>query len=409
MTRLSAASTRLDDLLSTTLNAKRLASQFRQRRLVRPIDAVHVEFDGRAGINFGSNNYLGLTHHPRMLQAAAEAMQQYGLGSGAAALVTGHTPLHAAAERAIALWKGTEEALLLPSGYQANHAAVQTLAEIAAHGGGVRFLIDRLAHASLIDAVRGCGCEYRVFAHNDLLKLDRLLDQAQPGQMQVVVTESIFSMDGDAADLAGLADLKARRPFVLLLDEAHASGVFGVGGNGLPTEMNLPGLADVTVMTFSKALGCVGAGICASAAFCTAIVNTGRAYIFSTSLPPAVAGAAQMALRILNDEPQRRQRVRQLAGRVRAAATDAGFSVPNGGAPIIPLIFGDEQTALTAAAVFADAGLLVPAIRPPAVPRGTSRLRITLSCEHTDDHVQQIIAQIQRASLALKTSHNHVR
>jgi 8-amino-7-oxononanoate synthase len=280
--------------------------------------------------------------------------------------------------------------VLLSSGYQANHAAVQTLAAIAeASGRPVRFLLDKLSHASLLDAVRATNAEYRVFPHNHLAKLQRLLESAPPEQMQVVVTESIFSMDGDAADLAQLASLKAKQPFLLLLDEAHGAGVFGDGGGGYANEAGFAGLADITIATLSKAAGVVGGAVCASADFCRALVNHGRAYIYSTAVPAPVAAASIAAIDVMRDEPQRQQRVRDLAQRVRQA-----MDVP-GPSPIVPVILGDEQAALEASAKLLDAGMLVVAVRPPTVPRGSARLRVTLSSNHTDAEVDRLIAVLR--------------
>jgi 8-amino-7-oxononanoate synthase len=373
----------------------------RRRHVARPIDATHIEIDGRRYVNFASNNYLGLSHHPRVMEAATDALRREGAGAGASPLVTGQGPAHEAAERRIAAWKGTDAAVLLPSGYQANLAAVQTLAALApdVDGGGVRFLLDKLVHASLIDAVRASGAPFRVFPHNHLDKLARLLDEAGGGQVQVVVTESIFSMDGDAADLRGLAELKRRRPFVLLLDEAHGSGVYGLAGAGLAAEMGLARIADVTVVTLSKALGCAGGAVCASAAFCEALVNFGRAFVYSTAVAPASAAGAAAAIDVLRDEPQRQERLRALAARVRDRIREAGRDVPAGDSPIIPILLGSEEAALAAASRMRNAGLWVVAIRPPTVPRGTSRLRVTLSSQHTDDEVEQLLASVAALDL----------
>jgi 8-amino-7-oxononanoate synthase len=370
----------------------------RKRQVVRPIDATHVEVEGRRYVNFASNSYLGLSHHPRVIQAASDALRREGAGGGASALVTGYTQALASAERRVAAWKGVERAVLLPSGYQANLAAVQTLAALAEGGtGGIRFLLDKLVHASLIDAVRQSGAPFRVFPHNHLDKLGRLLEESDDGQVQVVVTESIFSMDGDAADLEGLARLKQRRPFVLLLDEAHGSGVYGPGGAGLAAEMGLAALADVTVVTLSKAVGCAGGAACGSADFCEAVVNLGRAYVYSTALPPPVAAAGEAAIDVLRDEPQRQRRVRAMAGSVRAGLAAAGLEVPPGDSPIVPLALGNEEAALAAASRLKDVGCWVVAIRPPTVPRGSSRLRITLSSEHTDEEIETLLAGLVAA------------
>ena len=369
---------------------------YRSRRLITPLDATHVSWQGRTYVNFASNNYLGLTHHPRVVHAAEKSLHQDGAGSGASALICGYGPAHASAEQHIARWKGTEAAVLLPSGYQANHAAVQTLAAGAEKSGrGIRFLLDKLCHASLIDAVRGTGMPFRVFPHNNLQKLGRLLEEANPRQIQAVITESIFSMDGDAADLAGLARLKQERPFLLLLDEAHASGVYGPGGAGLTAELGLGSLADVLVVTLSKSIGCVGGAVCGSGVFCEALVNFARAYLYSTNVPAAVAAAADAAISVMEHEPQRQQRVREIARRVRSELGQLGLHIPPGDSPIIPMITGSETAALEAGEALMAEGMLVLAIRPPTVPRGTSRLRVTLSSEHTDEEIAQLICAIR--------------
>jgi 8-amino-7-oxononanoate synthase len=374
----------------------------RRRQVTTPLDATHVELDGRRHVNFASNNYLALTHHPRVVQVAREATSRHGAGSGAAALITGYGPAHAAAERRLARWKSSESAVLLPSGYQANLAAVQTLAAIGEmfrpdKPGQPRFLVDKLVHASLVDAVRASGAPFRVFPHNHTAKLRRLLSGADSEQLQVVVTESVFSMDGDAADLEGLAALKRDHAFVLLLDEAHAAGVYGPGGSGLAAERRLQSVVDVSVVTLSKALGVAGGAVCASSVFCDALVNFGRAYIFSTNLPPSSAAAAQAAVDVMADEPWRQARVRDLARSVRARLKSATpFPIPEGDSPIIPIILDDEQAALAASDWLREQGLLVPAVRPPTVPRGGSRLRVTLSCGHTDDEVDQLVDAIRR-------------
>jgi len=378
--------------LRADLDRLREAHLYRSRRTVLPLDATHVEIDGRRYVNFASNDYLGLSHHPAVIEAAASATRQYGAGSGAAPLVSGYTPAHASCESALARWKGAEAAILFPSGYQANAAAVQTLLVVGERkGGGVRFLLDKLCHASLIDAVRGTGAPFRVFPHNHLGKLERLLDEAEPSQLQVVVTESIFSMDGDAADVAGLADLKGRRPFLLLLDEAHGTGAYGPGGLGYAAECGLQEVVDVTVVTLSKGLGCAGGAVCAESEFCEAVVNYARPYLFSTSLPAGVVAGAEAAIGVMQSEPQRQFRLRERARQVRAALREAGRDLPAGDSPIIPVVFGSEEAALGAAERLREEGFLAPAIRPPTVPKGMSRVRITLSSEHTDEEIERLL------------------
>jgi 8-amino-7-oxononanoate synthase len=229
----------------------------------------------------------------------------------------------------------------------------------------------------------------RVFPHNGLAKLSRLLEEADPQQLQIVLSESIFSMDGDAVDLPGLAKLKQSHPFVLLLDEAHGSGVYGENGAGYAAELQLQNVVDVSIVTLSKAIGCVGGAVCCSATFRDALVNFGRAYIYSTSVPPMIASCIAAAIEVMRDEPQRQNRVRQLARHVRAEL--ATMNIPAGDSPIVPIVLGSEETALHAAEKLKEEGLLVVAVRPPTVPAGGSRLRITLSCDHTDEEIEKLV------------------
>ena len=385
-----------EHLARQTLDGLRCSQKFRSRKIIEQVDATHVLLEGRRVTNFASNDYLGLSHHPFVIEAASGACTRYGAGSGAAPLITGYGPAHELAESRIAQWKGVERAVLLPSGYQANLAAVQTIAAVASSSGsGVRFLLDKLCHASLIDAVRASGAEFRVFPHNHIGKLSRLLQEADSGEIQVVVTESIFSMDGDTADLRGIVELRKKYGAVVLLDEAHSSGVYGENGRGLPAELGLDGVADVTIVTLSKAIGCAGGAVCGSATFCESLVNLARPYIFSTSISPAMAAGAAAAIEVMAEEPRRQQRVRDLARHVRSELAAQGFRLPAGDSPIIPIVLGNETAALEAAAVLLENGILTLAIRPPTVAPGSSRLRITLSSEHTDDEIPALLAATQ--------------
>lgn len=409
-TSVAARGSDLDPLLRAELESLRHDELLRTRRVVRHIDATHVELDdGRRLVNFAGNDYLGLSHHADVLSAATDVVRSEGFGSGASALISGYTRHHAEAERRIARWKKVPAAVLVGSGYQANLAAVQTIAALSKRrvavgasddaddapektSAPVRFLLDKLVHASLIDAVRGSGVPFRTFPHNHLAKLERLLADAGPAELQVVVTESVFGMDGDTADLRGLAALKRRRPFVLLLDEAHASGVYGRGGAGLAAELRLSEFVDVSVVTLSKALGCYGGAVCGSREFCDLLVNRGRAYIYATSLPASVAAAATAAIDVIDREPHRAERLRNSARRVRSALQLTGLA----DSPILPVILGNARRSLRAAEELQQQGLWVLAVRPPTVPRGGSRLRVTLSSEHTDDELEQLIGALTK-------------
>jgi 8-amino-7-oxononanoate synthase len=390
----------IESLIHDLLTERQASYRLRTLAATNPIDATHLEVDGKQCVNFCSNNYLGLSRHPRILAAAESAMRAAGFGSGAAGLLRGHTTIHESAARAIAKWKGTQDAVLLPSGYQANLAAVQTLAAISKSRGiqPVRFLVDKLVHASILDAVSATGLPMRVFPHNNLNKLSRLLGNVN---LDVVITESIFSMDGDAADLRGIAKLKQKHPFFLLLDEAHGSGVYGASGAGYANSLGLQDAVDASVVTLSKALGGIGGAICSTKLFCRGVVNFGRAYIYSTSLPPAAAAAAEAAIGVLRDEPDRQKRLNELSRRARKELTAAGVKILPGDSPIICCLTGSESAALKAAAKLFSDGLIVAPVRPPTVAPGASRLRISLCSQHTDEEVTALLTAIKKLCLPL--------
>jgi 8-amino-7-oxononanoate synthase len=388
----------LDAIINNQLSERQRVHQYRRRPVVRRIDPTHVEIDGHRLVQFASNDYLGLSFDQEVIAAAQEAMNAHGLGSGAAGLLGGHSPIHASAELALARWKGTQGSVLLPSGYQANLAAVRTLTAIGQSAGknGIQFLVDKLVHASLIDAVQGMGAPMRIFPHNHLEKLKRRLADAPAGQLQVVVTESIFSMDGDAADLRGLAELKQQYPFVLLLDEAHASGVYGPGGSGYAAELGLREIVDISVVTFSKGLGCIGGAICGSDAFCQGVVNWGRPYIYSTSIPPAIAAGLEKGIELIGQNPHWQEQLRQRSRQLRQGLAGR-HQVPGlEDCPIVPVILEDEQQAMEVARLMREKGYWVSAVRPPTVPRGSSRLRMTVCARHTEKQVGELIQGLKQ-------------
>ncbi len=382
-----------DDLIYHALGQRRVDHLLRSRKLLHHLDAVHHQLDGKKLVNFSSNNYLGLTHHPRLLNKLKEVDST---GAGAAGLISGYSQIHQDAEVAIARWKQTEASLLMPSGYQANLAAIQTLHLLAdSNDRPIRFIVDKLVHASLIDAIRQTHTDFRVFPHNNIEKLERLLSESKSGELQVVVTESIFSMDGDAADLKSIAALKKQYDFVLLVDEAHGSGVYGEGGCGLVGEMGLRDSVDISIVTLSKALGIAGGAICGGKNFIEAVTNFGRAYIYSTGVTPLIAHLAIEAISVIADEPQRQTRVRELSKQFRETLSTNGFELTPGDSPIIPIMMHEEQRALSEADRLREEGILVVAVRPPTVPKGTSRLRVTLSYAHSDIEVAALVQALR--------------
>jgi 8-amino-7-oxononanoate synthase len=324
-------------------------------------------------VSFASNDYLGLTHHPAVVAAAHAAIDRWGAGSGSARLIVGSRPVHGELEHALAGWKGTERAVLFPTGFAANLGVLTTF--------GARDVLvcsDELNHASIIDGCRLSQAAVEVFRHADLEHLDWLLSRRE-GRRTLVVSDTVFSMDGDLADLDGLCALAARHGSLLVLDEAHA--VLG------PTLSEVPDGVDVVrVGTLSKTLGSLGGFVAASVPLAELIVNRARSYIFTTASTPADTAAALAALEVLTSA--------EGAGLVARLRSHVERVRPGHGSPIVPVMCGDDERALTAAAALLERGLLVPAIRPPTVPAGTARLRVALSAAHTGEQIERLVAAL---------------
>jgi len=364
----------------------------RTLRLVESPQATRVTRAGRTLTCFGSNNYLGLANHPRIVAAVRHAVERWGWGSGASRLVTGHMPPHQDLEQALARFKRTEAALVCSTGYQANLAAIRSLA-----GKGDVILLDKLDHASIIDAALGSGATVRVFPHKDYRKLQRLLERTASARRRVIVTDTLFSMDGDFADLPRLVELKKRYDAILCVDEAHATGVWGANGRGVAERMGVEDDVDVTVGTLSKALGGIGGFVAGSRELIEWVINTAGPFIYTTALPPAACAAALAALELVHEEPTRRLRLARLAERLRNELKSQGWNIGGSESQIIPVIVGEADRAVRLATELEAEGLLVPAIRPPTVPRGHARLRVSLCSEHSDAEMDYLATCLRRS------------
>jgi 8-amino-7-oxononanoate synthase len=344
----------------------RRAGQWRVPRDIAPADP-------QAPLVFASNDYLGLTRHPAVIAAAHAALDEYGSGSGSARLIVGSRPLHTELEAALADWKATERAVLFPTGFAANLGVLSALG-----GADVLILSDELNHASIIDGCRLSKAEVEVYRHGDVDHVEKLLVQAA-GRPSIIVSDTVFSMDGDVAPVADLAEVAQRFGTLLVLDEAHA-----VLGPDLKTP--LEGVDVLRVGTLSKMLGALGGFVAGPAPFCDLLVNRARSYIFTTASTPADTAAALAALEVYRsaEGAALRARLRGHVDRVR----------PGHPSPIIPILLGDEDRAVAASNALLARGLLVPAIRPPTVAPGTSRLRIALSAAHTDDDITRLLAAL---------------
>ena len=350
---------------------------YRRMRCVSGPQGPRVLLDGKPVLLLCSNNYLGLADHPRVREAAAEAAMRYGAGSGASRLISGNMTIHRRLEEQLAAFKHSETALLFGSGYLANAGVVSTLA----HEGDVVFS-DALNHASIIDGCRLSRAETFVYDHCDTDHLEWGLRQAQ-GRGSLIVTDGVFSMDGDVAPLQQIVDLAQRYDARVMVDEAHGTGAIGPGGRGAVAEAGLEDEIDVIVGTLGKALGSYGAYVCCDAPMATYLINTARTLIFSTALSPPAVAAAMAALELLREQPRRVEKLQRNAAVLREALAGQGLPVPDGMTQIMPVIVGDAGEAVRASDRALEKGIFAQAIRPPTVPAGSSRLRLTVMASHT--------------------------
>lgn len=384
--------TDFEQQLAGELAALREADLLRELRRVESPAGTRVSFGGRELLNFSSNDYLGLANHPALREAAALAVEKWGAGSGASRLVCGSLAVHHELEEALAAFKGAEAALTFATGYAAAQGAI-----VALLGKGDVLIVDKLVHACIVDAAKLCGAKLRVFRHNDLDDLEAKLRwaakqtrNAERGTRDtrprvLIVTESVFSMDGDFAPLRNLVELKERHGAWLMVDEAHGTGLFGARRSGLVEEFGLTGRVEIQMATLGKAVGAAGGAICGSRKLVDLMVNRARSFVFSTAPVPAAAAAAGAGLKIIQSQEgeTRRQRLWLLAEELKRVLIGAGFPPSAVRAPIVPVMLGAEARAVGVSAALREAGVFVPAIRYPTVARGSARLRFTVSANHT--------------------------
>src|SRR5919106_265824 len=365
---------------------------YRRLRVISGPQGPRVLLDGRPVLLLCSNNYLGLADHPRVREAAAEAAMRYGAGSGASRLVSGNMTIHRRLEEQLAAFKGAETCLLFGSGFLANAGVVSALAR----AGDVVFS-DALNHASIIDGCRLSRAETFVYRHCDVDHLEWGLRQAE-GRGSLIVTDGVFSMDGDVAPLAEIVELAQRYDARVMVDEAHGTGCVGPGGRGLVAECGLEDEIDVIVGTLGKALGSYGAYVLCDKPMAKYLINTARTLIFSTALPPPAVAAAMAALDLLREQPRRVEKLQRNARVLREALGESGMPVEAGDTPIVPLIVGDAGAAVAASERALERGIFAQAIRPPTVAPGTSRLRLTVMASHTKSELREA-ARVLGASL----------
>jgi 8-amino-7-oxononanoate synthase len=360
----------------------------RSRRVLDGVQGARVTLDGREYLSFSSNDYLGLAGHPAIAEAARRAADEFGVGAGAAHLLSGHHRLHHDLEQELADFVGMPAALLFSTGYMANLGVIQALLD--RHG---EVFADRLNHASLVDAAVLSRATLTRYPHLDLAALERQLAASQAG-VKLIASDTVFSMDGDLAPVAELLELAERFDAWLYLDDAHGFGVIGEHGEGVLSRLASRSKRLIYLATLGKAAGVSGAFVAGRRDLIEWLVNKARTYIYTTAQPPLLAAAVSASLKLIAQEPWRRQRLGELAARLKAGMAGLPWSLLPSDTPIQPLLVGDQHAALDLAEGLKQRGILIPAIRPPTVPQGTARLRISLSAAHTPEDVDELLAAL---------------
>lgn len=364
---------------------------YRSLKVVESAPGPVICIDGRKLLNFSSNNYLGLANHPKIKQAVISAVRKWGAGSGASRLISGSLKIHLALEKKLARFKKEEAATVFSSGYLANLGAVTSLV-----GEKDLVLVDRLNHASLIDAARLSRAKLWVYSHHDVKALDRLLDRGKNFEKKLVLTDSYFSMDGEVAPLDKLLEICKRHDAMLMVDEAHATGIFGKNGSGLTEQFSLSGKIDVVMGTLSKALGSTGGFICGRAVLKECLINCSREFIYTTAPVPAASAAASAAIGVIENQPLLRKRYWENILYVRAKLKNLGFDLGCSEGPIIPLFIGDTKKTLSIQRFLMRQGIFAPAIRPPSVPKNTDRIRLSVTADHTQDDLNCLLSVLKK-------------
>jgi 8-amino-7-oxononanoate synthase len=384
----------IDDELLPELTTRQKNDLYRRRLVVEGPQATTLGVNGKTVVNFCSNDYLGLANHPVVKDAFKQGVDRYGVGAGASHLINGHSRAHQALEEELAEFVGRPRALLFSTGYMANLGVVSALL-----GRGDSVFEDRLNHASLIDAGLLSGARLQRYLHTDVDSLASYLskrEQQQPGRRKLIVTDGVFSMDGDIAPLPTLAKAAAEHDAWLMVDDAHGFGVLGDKGQGTASYYRLSNNELPILMgTLGKAVGTFGAFVAGSEALIETLIQQARSYIYTTALPPAVAEATRASLRLVQQESWRREKLGALIQRFRRGAAQLGLSLLDSATPIQPLLVGDSACAVQLSEALLDRDIMVSAIRPPTVPAGSARLRITFSAQHEEAQVDRLLAALE--------------
>ena len=388
--------TRLDDALKQDLQNLRQQALYRQRKITDGPQQVHLISNQKHVLSFCSNDYLGLANHPDISKQFKQGIDTYGTGSGAAHLVSGHSRAHHELEEVLADYTGRNRALLFSTGYMANIGIVNALM-----GKGDTVFQDKLNHASLIDAAllssSFSGSQLKRYPHNDMSSLSRQLEKSD-SQRKLVMSDAVFSMDGDMADIHQMAQLCQQNDAWLMLDDAHGFGVLGETGAGTAEAYNLDQeKLPIYMATLGKAMGVFGAFVAGSEILIESLIQKARPFIYTTAMPPALAQALLMSVKICREESWRREKLKHLIARFRAGAEQLNLQLMESQTPIQPIVIGDNEQAMRISQSLEQQGILVTAIRPPTVPKGTARLRVTLSASHEEEDIDRLLSALEKA------------
>jgi 8-amino-7-oxononanoate synthase len=370
-------------------------------RVLSPLSSPQgpqIELNGKNYLHFSSNDYLGLASHPDLIQTAKFAAEEWGTGSGASRLISGSLKVHHDLEQEIASFKAEDAAMIFSSGFQANLSVLPALLNPQD-----TVWLDRYCHASLIDSARLSKASLRVFPHRDYDRLEALLKKSSSRQ-NIIVTDTYFSMDGDVADLPRLLTLSGLTGAKLMVDEAHANGVFGARGGGLTEDFGVQNQIDIVTGTFSKSFGSQGGFITGKHDLIELLVNTSRGFIYSTAPSPIISAISLRAVEIVKSHPELRQTLWQRVNLLRKSLEDKEFNLMNSTGPIVPILVGNSEEALAISHKLMEEGIYLPAIRPPTVPEGTDRLRITITAKHSESEIERLLKALIRSWHAVHKS-----
>ena len=391
------------DFILEELKVLKERAMIREYRTVEGQEGPYIQINGKSYLSFCSNNYLGLANHPKIKQAAIDAINQYGWGTGASRLVSGNMTLHQELEKKIAEFKCTEASLLFPTGYMANLGAI---CAIVSKGDIV--IGDKLNHASIVDGCRQSGATFRVYPHKDLSQLESLLQRSSIYRRRLIVTDSLFSMDGDTAPLPEILKIAKRYDAIIMIDDAHATGVFGQHGKGMIEHYGLEGKIDIIMGSLSKAIGSIGGFIAGSKHLIEFLKNKARSFIYTTALPPAVCAASLAGLALVQEDTSLIDKLWENIEYLKSRLSEFTNNVTIQ-SPIIPVIVGSAEDAVNLSNKLYQNGILIPAIRPPTVPPGTSRLRISLMTTHSKDDINRLIDVLKNVGFLTHKNISHTK